>query len=73
MRTSLLAFLKVLIAFSFTCAATSVVGMWLIPHEEVSYEVYINAGVIGAIGGAWIGTGVWLLFYRQVRKHNLKK
>ena len=73
MKHPLLDFIKLIFIFAATCSIGMVVNIWLITRNPVALAAYIKYGCIGAAVGIWIGAGIWLLFYLQVRRHFRKQ
>jgi len=69
MNRPILELIKLILIFSATCSIGMVVSIWLITRNPIALTVYIKYGCIGAAVGVWIGAGIWLLFYLQVRRH----
>lgn len=69
MNHPLLELIKLVFIFAATCSIGMVASIWLITRNPIDLDVYIKYGCIGAAVGVWIGAGIWLLFYLQVRRH----
>lgn len=69
MKHPLLELIKLMLIFAVICSVGMVVTIWLITRNPVALVIYIKYGCIGAIVGIWIGAGIWLLFYMQIRRH----
>lgn len=72
MKYLLLTFIKLIFIFSIVCSIGMVASIWFITREPVALSEYLEYGGVGAIGGVWIGAGIWFVFYLQVRKYNRK-
>jgi hypothetical protein len=72
MKHPLLELIKLIFIFAATCSIGMAVSIWLITRDPISPIEYVRYGIIGAIGGVWIGVGVWFVFYLQIRRYNRK-
>lgn len=72
MKYPLLEFVKLIFIFAVTCSIGMVVSIWLITQESIPPIEYVKYGAIGAIGGVWVGAGVWFVFYLQIRRYKRK-
>ncbi len=72
MNRPLLELIKLIFIFSATCSIGIVVSIWLIARNPIALTVYIKYGCIGAAVGVWIGAGIWLQLYLQMRRYYRK-
>lgn len=69
MKHPLLSLIKLIFTFAVALSIGMVVSVWLITKSNIPFAVYVKYGIIGAIGGVWIGAGAWFVFYLQIRKY----